>query len=126
MVMVSDQQKALEFYTKKMGFEKKLDTDVSGYRWIIVGPKNSKTVLSLVDPSSMKDWPPENIKNAIKKIGTPTGIWFYTKDIETAYTELQSKGVEITKPEIQTWKGIMSTVFDEDKNSFGLVGDSKD
>ena len=44
-VMVSDQQKALEFYTEKLGFESKLDTDVTGFRWIVVGPPNSKTVM---------------------------------------------------------------------------------
>ena len=31
-IMVSDQQKALEFYTKKLGFDVKLDTDTAGYR----------------------------------------------------------------------------------------------
>ena len=50
MVMVSNQQKALEFYTQKLGFEKKVDVETK-YRWIAVGPKNSKTVISLVDPS---------------------------------------------------------------------------
>ena len=126
MVMVSNQSEALDFYTQKLGFEKKLDTQDAGYRWIIVGPKDSKTVLSLVEPSGMSDWPQENIDNAKKKIGAPTGIWFYSKDIETTYQELKSKGVEITKPEKQAWEGIMSTIFDQDKNSFGLVGDSKD
>ena len=126
MVMVSDQQKALEFYTKRLGFEAKLDTEDSGYRWIVVGPKDSKTVLSLVNPSKMKDESQENIEHTKKQIGTPTGIWFYSKDIETAHEELKSKGVEITKPEKQNWGGVMCTVYDQDKNSFGLVGDSKD
>ena len=126
MVMVSNQSKALEFYTQKLGFEKKLDTEESGYRWIVVGPKGSKVVLSLVDPSSMSSWPQENIDSAKKKIGTSTGIWFYSKDIESTYQELKSKGVEITTPEKQAWDGIMSTIYDLDKNSFGLVGDSKD
>ena len=48
MVMVSNQQAALNFYTNKLGFEKKVDTSVTKYRWIVVGPKNSNTVLSLV------------------------------------------------------------------------------
>lgn len=126
MVMVSNQSKALEFYTQKLGFEKKVDTEDAGFRWIVVGPKDSKTVLSLVDPSNMNEWSQENIDNAKKNIGTTTGIWFYSKDIETTYKELKSKGVEITKPEKQTWKGIMSTIYDQDKNSIGLVGDSKD
>jgi len=42
VVMVYDQQKALKFYIQKLGFEKKLDTDIAGYSWIAISPKNSK------------------------------------------------------------------------------------
>ena len=126
VVMVSNQQKALEFYTQKLGFTKKLDTDEAGYRWIVVGPKDSNTVLSLVDSDQMKNESQEKIENAKKKIGTPIGIWFYTKDIDATYTELKSKGVEITKPEKQSWEGMMSSLCDQDRNSYWLVGDSKD
>ena len=41
------------------------------------------------------------------------------------FKSLKSKGVDITSPEKQIWGGVLSTVFDQDKNSFGLVGDSK-
>lgn len=126
VVMVSDQEKALEFYMQNLGFEKKLDTDVSGYRWIVVGPKNSNTVISLIDSDQMKKESKERIEQAKKKIGIPTGVWFYAKDIDATYHELKLKGVEITEPVKQVWGEIMSTVFDQDKNSFGLVGDSKD
>lgn len=57
------------------------------------------------------------------KIGTNTGIWFYARDIMSEYKELKSKEVEITKPVKQVWGGIMCTVYDQDKNSYGLVGD---
>ena len=88
--MVSNQQNALEFYTEKLGFTKKLDTAESGFRWIVVGPKDSKTVISLVDPHSMKEWA-ENIPEESKKqIGQPTGIWFFTKNIDQTYQELKS------------------------------------
>ena len=123
-IMVSDQQRALDFYTQKLGFTKKVDTDVAKFRWIVVGPKDSNTVISLVDPASMREWSKDSIDNAGKKIGTQTGIWFFTKNIYDTYNELKSKGVEITKPEKQGWGGIMSTVYDQDENSFGLVGDS--
>lgn len=32
VVTVSNQQKAVEFYTQKLGFTKKLDADEAGYR----------------------------------------------------------------------------------------------
>ena len=124
MVMVSNQQEAVEFYTQKLDFEKKIDTDVAKYRWVVMGPKNSNTVISLVDPASMKEWSQETIDNAKKRIGESTGIWFYSKDIDETYKKLKSNGVEITEPTKQIWGGIMSTIYDQDRNSFGLVGDS--
>ena len=124
MIMVSNQQNALEFYTQKLGFEKQLDVDSAGYRWILVKPKDSKTVLSLVDPSNTKEWSQDDVIDAKKKVGLPTGIWFYSKDIDSAYKQLKSKDVKITIPEKQTWGGVMSIIYDQDNNSFGLVGDS--
>jgi len=125
IVMVSNQQKALEFYAKKLGFVKKVDTDEAGFRWIAVGPKNSKTVISLVDPSSMKEWAEKTPEEPEKRISTPTGIWFFAKNIDQTYQELKSKDVKITEPKKQVWGGILCTVYDQDQNSFGLVGDSE-
>ena len=126
-VMVSDQQKAVEFYTQKLGFDVKLDTDIAGYRWIVVGPKNSDTVISLVDSAQLKkNSELKEIKKQESRIGTNTGIWFYAKDIMSEYKELKSKDVEITKPVKQVWGGIMCTLYDQDKNGYGLVGDSEE
>ena len=125
LVMVSDQQKALDFYITKLEFEKKIDNEVAEYRWITVGPKNSNTVISLVNPVLIKEWPPEIIEERKARIGTNTGIWFYSKDIEKTYQELKSKQVKITKPEKQIWGGVMSSIYDQDNNILGLVGDSK-
>lgn len=33
-VMVDDQDKALQFYTDKLGFQKKFDVPMGGHRWI--------------------------------------------------------------------------------------------
>jgi uncharacterized glyoxalase superfamily protein PhnB len=40
----------------------------------------------------------EDIEQAKKEIGTTTSLWFYTKDINNTYKELQEKGVNITEP----------------------------
>ena len=67
----------------------------------------------------------KDIKKLEDKIGTNTGIWFYSKDINSTYEELKSRGVKVTEPTKQVWGGILCTVYDQDKNSFGLVGDSE-
>ena len=46
VVIVSDQQKAIEFYTQKLGFELKSDIpfggiSTEGLRWVEVAPKAS-------------------------------------------------------------------------------------
>ncbi len=125
-VVVSDQQKAVDFYTQRLGFEKKLDTDVAGYRWVVVGPKGSDTVISLVDPEQMKGLAPEQVERARARIGMNTGIWFYAGDIDAAYRELKSRQVDVTKPERQVWGGMMSNIRDQDGNGIGLVGDPRD
>ena len=125
-VIVSDQQEAVNFYTQRLGFEKKLDTDVAGYRWVVVGPKGSDTVISLVNPDRMKDLAPEQAEQARARIGMNTGIWFYASDIDAAYMELKSRHVDVTEPERQVWGGMMSQIRDQDGNGIGLVGDPKE
>ena len=46
-VSVSDQERALDFYTNKLGFEKRADISVGDYRWIEVVPPGAETALVL-------------------------------------------------------------------------------
>lgn len=56
----------------------------------------------------------EDIEQAKKEIRTMTSLWFYTKDINNTYKELQEKGVNITESKKQDWGGIMSQIKDQD------------
>ena len=120
IVMVSDQQKALEFYSQKIGFEIKENVEDEDSRWIEVRPKNSGAPISLVDPDKA-DWTPELKEQAKKRIGASTGLWFYAKDIHIAYDVLKENGVEITKPEKQPWGVMMCRFYDQDRNEFALL-----
>ena len=120
IVMVSDQQKALEFYSQKLDFEIKENLEDGEGWWIEVRPKNSGAPISLVDPN-ISEMPPEKKEQAKRKIGTATGIWFYAKDINSVYQTLKSRGVEITEPEKQPWGVFMSRFFDQDKNEYSLL-----
>lgn len=48
-VLVDDQEKALKFYTEKLGFVKKMDIPIGEYRWLTVispdGPEGVELVL---------------------------------------------------------------------------------
>jgi lactoylglutathione lyase len=121
VVIVSDQQKAMEFYSQKLGFEIKTDTSFVGIRWIEVGPKHSQSMISLMLPN-VQMMSNEGVVEAVKKgIGTETGIWFYSDDIQSTYRELKKKGVDIAAPEKQEWGGIMSKFKDQDGNSYSLI-----
>ncbi len=120
IVNVSNQKKALEFYSQKLGFEVKDNQDEGEGNWIEVCPKNFRLPISLVNPDKTS-WSDEKKEQEKMKIGTDTGIWFYAKDIDSVYQTLKSRGVEITKPEKQSWGVLLSKFYDQDKNEFSLL-----
>jgi uncharacterized glyoxalase superfamily protein PhnB len=128
VVIVSDQHKAVEFYTQKLGFELKTDMffgssncNSSGIRWVEVAPKASQSTISLMVANAQLMSNEGEIEAAKKGIGTETGIWFYSDNITSTYEELKNKGVYITAPEKQEWGCIMSKFKDQDGNSYSLI-----
>jgi len=83
-VPVSDQERALKFYTDTLGFEKRRDAEFGGgMRWIEVGPAKSATTIAL---------PP---LGPTYKPGVDTGIRLATDDAEADHEELRARGVEV-------------------------------
>ena len=120
VVMVSNQNLAIDFYVNKLGLQKKVDMEFGPMRWIEIAPKNSESTISLMEPST-KFMQPEAVEMAKRTIGTPTGLWFYTNDIQGTFAELKAKGVDISQPEKQEWGGTMSTIKDQDGNEYQLI-----
>ena len=96
VVIVSDQQKAIEFYTQKLGFELKSDipfgvdkSSTESLRWVEVAPKQSQSTISLMVPNPMMMSDGVEIEAIKKSIGAETGIWFYSKDLQLTYEELK-------------------------------------
>ena len=84
-VPVSDQDRAIEFYTEKLGFT--LDADVpvgDSYRWVEVSPPGGGTALAIVPPP----------QSAPDRIGVDTGVILTTDDIDEAHDELTARGVD--------------------------------
>ena len=120
VVMVSNQASALEFYVNKLGLQKKVDMQFGPMRWLEVSPPNSESTISLMEPNP-QIMPPEVTDAAKRSIGTPTGLWFYTNDIQGTFAELKAKGVNISQPQKQEWGGTMSTIKDQDGNEYQLI-----
>ena len=105
---MSDQDRALAFYTNKLGFETRADISVGDYRWIEVAPPGAETALVL-EPGQ-------------GTVGTFTSVVFTTDDMQATYDELHSRGVHFTEePSTQSWGGMQAQFVDADGNTFVLV-----
>jgi catechol 2,3-dioxygenase-like lactoylglutathione lyase family enzyme len=119
-IPVRDQDKALAFYTKKLGFELVVDEpfkndcpempQVKDKRWIELKiPKGDCKIALFTQPGHEA------------RIGTASNIVFSTDNIEETYATLVKRGVEFTKPpEKQSWGGITAFFKDVDGNIFCL------
>ncbi len=72
-IFVSDQAKALEFYTNILGFAKKADEPVGEHRWISVGQADEDFELVL-EPDAHPA--AKMFKEAMYKTGIPATILF--------------------------------------------------
>lgn len=109
-VMVDDQQKALDFYTQKLGFEVKHDIPVGEHRWLTVTePGNPNSVELLLEPSAHPAAQP--FKEALLEDGIPFKS-FRVEDVQSEFERLLSLGVEFTLPPTEMGPTI-SAVFDD-------------
>jgi lactoylglutathione lyase len=111
-VYVEDQQKAKEFWTKKVGFEVAAEHPMGpNAYWMEVAPKGSESHLVIYPKSMMQDW--ENRK---------ASIVFECEDIMKTYETMKKNGVEfLGEPKKMQW-GAYVQFKDEDGNEFLLKG----
>jgi len=109
-VFVNDQNKALDFYTKTLGFVKKKDISAGKYRWLTVvspeEPNGSQLVLEPNDNPVAKSY-----QESIFKQGIRTTM-FFVDDIQKEYQRLKKLGVKFTMEPTKTPGSIIS-VFDD-------------
>lgn len=84
MVPVSDQDKAIAFYTEKLGLELRADEPFgNGDRWVEVAPAGAATTLALVKPREGE------------ATGIETRVAFSTTDIDADHADLRARGVDV-------------------------------
>ncbi len=115
-VIVSDQDKALDFYVNTLGWEKRADAPFGPeMRWLTVAPPGATTELVLAH-TSWASW------GAPATGGGNTGIALVTPDIDAAYETLTGRGVKFKEPVVTLEWGQKGTWFyDLDGNEFFLV-----
>jgi catechol 2,3-dioxygenase-like lactoylglutathione lyase family enzyme len=112
MVPVSDQDRALEFYLGKLGFEKRSDTPFGkGDRWIEVAPAGGATTLALVPPREGET------------VGIPMRVGFETQDADADHADLRARGVDVDEEVVRMGDPVPPMFFfrDQDGNQFMIV-----
>jgi catechol 2,3-dioxygenase-like lactoylglutathione lyase family enzyme len=108
-ITVSDQDRALEFYVEKLGFETRMDARYGeGERWVEVAPAGATTTLALVRA-------PEGAP-----IGIDTQVRFTTDDAAADHAALRAKGVD-TDAEVMPYPVPMFAFRDPDGNRLLIV-----
>ena len=95
-VPIDEYDKALKFYTEKMGFEKKRDIPLGeGARWLtVVSPQEPNGTELLLEPNA--SYPAmKALKEALVKDGIPITA-FEVDDIQAEYARIKKLGVEFT------------------------------
>lgn len=109
-VMVDDQEKALKFYTEKLGFVKKTDMPINEYRWLTVASPDGPDGVELVlEPTAFP--PSREYQKALFTAGIPLTA-FITDDIQSEYKRLKAKGVNFRSAP-QTLGAVTSVLFED-------------
>ena len=97
-VLVDDQERALRFYTEKLGFVKKTDVPMGAHRWLtVVSPEARDGVELLLEPDGHPAARP--FKNALVADGIPFTS-FGVADVKAEYDRLARAGVRFTQPPV--------------------------
>jgi uncharacterized glyoxalase superfamily protein PhnB len=126
-VWVHDQDEALEFYTKKLGMEVRLDVTVAelgNFRWLTVGwpGQDDVSVVLMAIPGApiMDAATAAQVRDLMGK-GFAGTIFLATDDCQGSYEQLVARGVEFTeKPEERPY-GVDAGLRDPSGNNLRLT-----
>jgi catechol 2,3-dioxygenase-like lactoylglutathione lyase family enzyme len=109
-VLVDDQAKALDFYTRVLGFQKKHEVPLGEFAWLtVVSPDAPDGVELVLEPDQHPAVRP--FKEALVADGIPFTA-FTVDDVAAEHTRLSALGVVFTQP--PTSMGPVTTaVFDD-------------
>lgn len=109
-ICTSDQDRALKFYTEKLGFEVSTDQNFDGkQRWIELRIGHSQTRWVLFTPEGQED-----------RIGTFFNGSIACDDVQATYRQLSARGVEFVSPPAKQPWGEFAIFKDPDGNQFVL------
>ncbi len=109
-VPVTDQERALEFYVRKLGFEKRRDMAFGeGGRWVEVAPAGAATTIALVPPAEGAP------------AGVETGIRLFSQDAEADHADLRARGVDVDAEVMRFGGGVPPMFYLRDPDGNRLI-----
>ena len=124
---VHDQDEALAFYTKKLGFEVRMDVtlpEMGNFRWLTVGPANQPDIaivlMAIPGPPVMDPGTAGEVRNLMAK-GFAGTIFLTTDDCQASYEELTERGVDFVEQPEERPYGIDSSFRDPSGNHIRLT-----
>jgi predicted enzyme related to lactoylglutathione lyase len=111
-VYVLDQDEALDFYTRVLGFETRVDAQMEHMRWLTVtlpGQPEIELNLSAVGPPL----PPEDVEPIRQLVakGSMGAIIFRTDDCRAAFERVVASGAEIMQEPMEQAYGVIDCAF---------------
>lgn len=91
-VIVDDQDKALKFYTEVLGFVKKTEIPMEGFKWLtVVSPEGSQEIELVLEPMAFQ--PAKTYQKALFEARIPLTA-FAVDDIQKEYERMGNLGVK--------------------------------
>ena len=117
IITVKDYDEALDFYVGKLGFVKITDKELApGMRWVSVAPSEANETVVVFEKAT-SDTDKERLGKQFKTMT----LDLVTDDLDKAYEELRTKGVEfVEKPTSAPW-GKQAVIKDLYGNIFDVV-----
>jgi len=109
IIPVSDQEKAIDFYNKTLGWDIRRDAPLpTGDRWVEIGPIGAETTIAIMPARDGM---------------TRSDVGLRTTDVDAAHARLLESGVDTDAEVMRLGQGVppMFTFRDPDGNSFRIV-----
>lgn len=120
---VNDQSEALDFYTKKLGFQVHADYTNGNYRWLTVKHPNQPSFelgLFLPQEPVLDAATAQTMREMVAKGAMPPLV-LTVEDCRAAYDALKAKGVEFTQEPIARYGGVDANFRDPSGNAWKMV-----
>jgi catechol 2,3-dioxygenase-like lactoylglutathione lyase family enzyme len=122
-IYVRDQDEALEFYVRKLGFRVHTDARNGDYRWLTVQhPEQESFQLGLFTPQAplVDDSTAQALNEAVAKGAMPPLV-LVVDNCRAAYDQYRERGVEFTQEPIERYGSVDASFRDPSGNGWKMI-----